>query len=82
MELLHTQCDQVLACNTDSFLGDTPENLTHFLDTLTAAHIQNWLHVWKSFILSSVKVKAKYLSSQGIRTMTTTYFTPTVATPL
>jgi hypothetical protein len=68
MELLHTQCDQVLSCDTDAFMGETPAELTHFLDISTAAHVQNWLHVWKPFIISSVK-SAKELSIQGVQTI-------------
>jgi hypothetical protein len=81
MEHLHQQHGQVLACDTDIFMGDTPANLNHFLDTsTTAACIQNWLHVWKLLILSCVKL-AKELSLHGIQTMTS-YFTPTSATSL
>jgi hypothetical protein len=75
MEILHTKRDQVLACNTDAFLGDTPEELNHFLDSASASHVQNWLHVWKPFILSSVN-SAKDLSLHGVQTIQK-YFTPT-----
>ena len=80
MELLHAQRDQVLECDTDVFMGDTQAELTHFLDISTATHIQNWLHIWKPFILSSVR-SAKDLSIQGVQTMST-YFTPINNTPL
>ncbi len=75
MEILHTKRDQVLACDTDAFLGDTPEELNHFLDSASASHVQNWLHVWKPFILSSVN-SAKDLSLHGVQTIQK-YFTPT-----
>jgi hypothetical protein len=45
------------------------------LDTTPATYVQNWLHIWKPFILSSVK-SANNLALQGVRTMAT-YFTPT-----
>lgn len=60
----------VLACDSDAFMGNTLADLAHFLDMLTAAHVQNWLHIWKPFIHSSVKIVAsKDLSLQGVRTM-------------
>jgi hypothetical protein len=65
MELLHAQRDQVLACDTDVFMGDTPAELTQFIDILMASHVQNWLHVWKPFIISSIN-SAKDLSIHGV----------------
>jgi hypothetical protein len=53
MTMLHSLRDQVLAGDTDIFIGDTPAALDHFLDTATATYVQNWIHVWKPFILSS-----------------------------
>jgi type II secretory pathway component PulF len=32
-------------------MGDTQADLVHFLDTSTATQIQNWLYVWKPFII-------------------------------
>jgi hypothetical protein len=74
MVMLHSLRDQVLAGDTDVFIGDTPPELDHFLDTATPTYIQNWLHIWKPFLLSSVK-SAKDLALQGVSTMST-YFTP------
>jgi hypothetical protein len=51
------------------------ETLAHFLDTATTTYVQNWLHVWKPFILSSVK-STNDLALQGVCAMAT-YFTPT-----
>jgi hypothetical protein len=79
MELLHQQRDLVLACNADIFIGETMADLTHFLDASKASHIQNWLHVWKPFILSSAK-SAKDLSLKGVSTITK-YVTPSSAIP-
>jgi hypothetical protein len=79
IEMLHTKRDQVLASDSDIFKGDTPAELQHFLDTSSATHVQNWLHVWKPFILSSIK-SAKELSLNGVQTLQT-YFTPTTALP-
>jgi hypothetical protein len=79
MEMVHALRDQVLAGDTDVFIGDTPADLTHFLDTTKATQLQNWLSVWKPFILSSVQ-SAKDLSLNGVNTMTT-YFTPTSNIP-
>jgi hypothetical protein len=79
MEILHTKRDQVLACDTDAFLGDTPAELNLFLDSSSASHVQNWLHVWKPFILLSVN-SARDLSLQGIQTLQKC-FTPTNKVP-
>jgi hypothetical protein len=69
MELLHSQRDQVLAIDADAFIGETPAALDTFLSVSTATHIQNWLHVWRPVIVSSM-TKAKDLSIRGVRTMT------------
>lgn len=75
MKMLHSLRDQVLAGDTDVFIGDTPAALDLFLDTATATYVQNWIHVWKPFILSSVK-SANELALQGVRTLSS-YFIPT-----
>jgi hypothetical protein len=70
MEMIHTLRERVLASsNANIFVGDTPADLTHFIDTLTVTH------VWKPFIYSSVR-EAKDESIQGIQTLQA-YFTPT-----
>jgi hypothetical protein len=74
MELLHSQRDQVLAMDSNMFIGETPEALDTFLSVSTATHIQNWLHVWRPAIASSI-TKAKDLSIRGVRSLTN-YFTP------
>jgi hypothetical protein len=79
IEMLHSKRDQLLASDSDVFKGDTPAELQHFLDTSSATHVQNWLHVWKPFILSSIKL-AKELSLNGVQTLQT-YFTLTSALP-
>jgi hypothetical protein len=55
MEILHTQWDQVLACDTDVFIGDTPAKPNNYLDIAKALQVPNWLNIWKPFIISSVK---------------------------
>jgi hypothetical protein len=79
MEMLHSLRDQVLEGDTDVFVGDTPAALSQFLETATTTYVQNWLHIWKPFILSSVK-SAQDLSLRGVHCMTT-YFTPTRNVP-
>jgi hypothetical protein len=79
MEQLHTLRPQVLAGNTDVFICETPADLTHFLDTATATYVQNWLHIWKHFVISSAK-SAKDLSLQGVSSITA-YFIPTGELP-
>jgi hypothetical protein len=79
MEHLHMQRDQVLAGDSDVFKGDNPAELQHFLDTSSTAHVQNWLNIWKPFIISSIQ-SAKELSLTGVQSLTT-YFTPTSALP-
>jgi hypothetical protein len=65
MIFIHSLQDQVLAGDTDIFVSNNPAALDHFLDTKTATYVQNWLHVWKPFILSSVK-SANKLALQGV----------------
>jgi hypothetical protein len=65
MEFLHAQQDQVLACDADTFIGNTPTDLTQYLDVTTATQVQNWLYTWKPFIQSSIDC-AKDLSIQGV----------------
>jgi hypothetical protein len=72
MEFLHAQRDQVLACDSDAFIGDTPAELTNYLDVASASQVQNWLYTWKPFIQSSIE-SAKDLSLQGVRLLST-YF--------
>lgn len=72
MEILHLKRDQVLSYDTDVFQGDTPAELDHYLNTATATQIQNWLYIWKPFILSSIE-SAKDLSLHGVNHLTT-YF--------
>jgi GTP-dependent phosphoenolpyruvate carboxykinase len=55
MEMLHSLRDQVLEGDTDVFLGDNPVALSQFLETAMTTYVQNWIHIWKPFILSSVK---------------------------
>jgi hypothetical protein len=69
MEQLHSKCAHVLAVDSDIFIGDTPADLETFLTVSTASHIQNWLHVWRPLIQSSVK-SARDMSIQGIQTLT------------
>jgi hypothetical protein len=66
MEFLHAQRDQVLACDADAFIGDTPAALTQYLDLASASQVQNWFYTWKPFIQSSID-SAKELSIQGVR---------------
>jgi hypothetical protein len=68
MELLHSQRDRVLAVDNDVFIGNTPKALKTFLTVSSATHVQNWLHVWKPIIVSSVK-SAKEMAIQGVRVM-------------
>jgi hypothetical protein len=79
MACFHAQRDQVLAIDADIFMGEMQADLHHFLDTSTATQIQNWLYVWKPFIMSSVR-SAKNFSLQGVHTMST-YFTPLYMAP-
>jgi hypothetical protein len=79
MEVLHEQRDSVLACDSDAFIGDTPADLTKYLDHATATQVQNWLYTWKPFIQSSIK-SAKDLSIHGVRIMST-YFPTTDTAP-
>jgi hypothetical protein len=44
MELLCSQHEHVLACDSDAFIGDTPANLTHYLEVALASQVQNWLY--------------------------------------
>lgn len=60
MESVHLQQNQVLASNTDVFMGDTQANLDHFLYTSTATQIQNWLYIWKPFIQSTSDLQWTY----------------------
>jgi hypothetical protein len=69
MEQLHFQREHVLAVDSDIFIGNTPAALETFLSVSTASNIQNWLHVWRPLIHSSVK-SAKDLSIQGVRILT------------
>jgi hypothetical protein len=68
MELLHSKQDQVLAVDSNVFIG-VPAALETFLLVTTATHIQNWIYVWKPIILSSVQ-RAKDWSIHGVRTLT------------
>jgi hypothetical protein len=76
MELHHSQHVNVLACDTDVFIGDTPADLNQYLDTATASQVQSWFKVWKPFVLSRVKSGATDLLLQGVKTITT-YLLPT-----
>jgi hypothetical protein len=49
-------------------MGDAQEDLTHFLDTSMPTQVQNWLHVWKPFIISIINL-AKDLLLQGMNTV-------------
>jgi hypothetical protein len=68
MELLHSKRDQVLAVDNDVFIGDTPAALDTFLTVSSPTHVQNWLHVWKPIIVSSVQ-SAKDMAIKGVRLM-------------
>lgn len=65
MEHLHQSRDQVLAVDTDLFIGNNTADLTHYLSIARASNVQNWLNIWKPVILDSVK-KAKTRSIQGV----------------
>jgi hypothetical protein len=76
MEMLHEQHTNVLECDTDVFIGNSPADLTQYLDMTNASQVQNWLlNIWKPFILSSVKSSTE-LSLRGVHTITT-YFPDT-----
>jgi hypothetical protein len=79
MEFLHAQRDQVIACDADTFIGDTPAALTQYLDVDSASQVQNWMYTWKPFIQSSID-SAKDLSLQGVRQMYS-YFPTEDTTP-
>jgi hypothetical protein len=79
MEDLHSQRDQVLASDADVFIGETAAALDTFLTVSTASHIQNWLHVWRPTIISSIKA-ARDQSVQGVQTLST-YFAATTRPP-
>jgi hypothetical protein len=72
MELLHSYCNKVLACDTDAFIGNSPAELNQYLEVASASQIQNWLYVWRPFIMSSFQ-EAKDISIRGVNQMTT-YF--------
>jgi hypothetical protein len=55
MEELHSRRDQVLASDADVFIGETPVSLETFLTMSSASHIQNWIHVWRPMIISTIK---------------------------
>jgi hypothetical protein len=55
---LHSQRDQALYTDHDIFIGDTPEDLEHYLDRTNVHHIENWLLIWKPVIVDSVKTAA------------------------
>ena len=69
MELLHSMRSQVLAADSDAFIGDGPAALETFLTVSTATHIQNWIHIWRPVIISSVQ-SAQAFAIQGVRSMT------------
>jgi hypothetical protein len=80
MELLHTYRNDVLAGDTDVFIGDSTQDLDTYLEVATASQVQNWLYVWRPLILSSLK-EAKDVSIRGVNHLTT-YFsaqTPTTS---
>jgi hypothetical protein len=72
---LHDQRDQVLACDSDLFIADTPAALHTYLEVTSASQTQTWLNIWKPVILSSI-ASAKDLSLRGVDTITT-YFPST-----
>jgi hypothetical protein len=72
MELLQQQCTHILECDTDFFIVENPANLTPYLAVVTALQVQNWLNVWRPFILYTFK-KSTELSLQGVHTLQT-YF--------
>jgi hypothetical protein len=80
MEFLHEQHNKVLACDKHAFVGNTPADLNHFLDTSTASHVQNWIHIWKLRIIYSIQL-AKELSLKGVCTLSS-YFESTSAVTL
>ncbi len=73
--MIHSLCNQVLEGDTNVFLCNNPTALSQFLEMATTTYVQNWIHIWKLFILSSVK-SATDLSIQGIHCLST-YFIPT-----
>jgi hypothetical protein len=74
MEQLHSRHDQVLASDADVFIGETPVSLETFLTMSSASHIQNWIHVWRPMIISTIKA-AQDKSLQGVCTLTKYYAT-------
>jgi hypothetical protein len=72
IELLHSKRSQVLSCDTDVFHGETAAELNHYLETANVSQMQNWIHIWKPFILFSIQ-EAEELSRQGV-SLLTTYF--------
>jgi hypothetical protein len=80
MEFLHEQRDKVLACDKHAFVGDTPEELNHFLEISTASHVQNWIHIWKPRIVYSIQ-SAKELSLKGVRTLSSYFASTSDETP-
>jgi hypothetical protein len=65
IEFLHTTRNQVLAVDTDLFIGNTPAELDHYLSIAHTSNVQNWLNIWKPIIIASIKT-AKTRSIQGI----------------
>jgi hypothetical protein len=73
ISFLHNQRDQVLVCNSDLFLADTPTMLNTYLDATSASQTQFWLNIWKQVILSSIASAQDLSLSKGVRTLTTYY---------
>jgi hypothetical protein len=63
MKYLHSQRDQVLACDADTFIGNTLADLAQYLERATTTQVQNWLYTWKPFMSLQL---AKELSLHGI----------------
>jgi hypothetical protein len=72
VSFLHDNRDQVLSCDADLFIADTPEALNRYFDVTSASHTQSWLNIWKPVILSSIAA-AKELSLKGVRTINSYY---------
>jgi hypothetical protein len=63
---LHKKRNTVLATDRDLFLGENDNDLTQWIQTHSATHIENWLRVWKPVLVDSVKA-APAFALQSVR---------------
>jgi hypothetical protein len=63
---LHKKRNTVLATDRDLFLGENDNDLTQWIQTHSATHIENWLRVWKPVLVDSVKA-AQAFALQSVR---------------